>query len=72
MLALDVPMQVWPSETCDIAVFVGAVVSKQQYGVLKDFILLIMDPQVVIGSREIFFLEFLKSTFRIIGEDHKG
>lgn len=72
MLALNMAMQVWPSETCYITVLVGAVVSKQQYGVLEDLIFLIMDSQVLVGTREIFLLKFLESTFRIIGEDDKG
>lgn len=72
MLALHMAMQVRPSETSDIAVFIRAVISKQQHCVFENFVLLIMDSQVLVGPREIFLLEFLKSTFGIIGEDDKG
>lgn len=72
MLALYMTMQVWPSKTGDIAIFIRAVVSKQQHCVFKDFVLLIMDTQVLIGPSEILLLEFFKSSHGIIGEDDKG
>jgi hypothetical protein len=72
MLALHMTMQVWPSKTGDITVFIRAVVSQQQHGVFKDFILLIMYSQVIIGPSKVFLLKVLESALRIIGENDKG
>lgn len=43
MLGLDMAMKVWPAQTRYIAVFIRAVVPQQQYSVLEDFVLLILD-----------------------------
>lgn len=72
MLALHMAMQVRPSKASDITVFVRAVVSKQQHRVFKDFVLLIIDSQILIGPGEIFLLKFLKASNGVIGEDDKG
>lgn len=71
MLALHMTMQVRPSKTGDITVLIRAVVSQQQHGVFKDFILLIMNSQVFIGPSKVFLLKVLESTLRIIGENDK-
>jgi hypothetical protein len=72
MLALHMTMQVRPSKTGDITIFIGAVVSQQQHGVFKDFILLIMNSQVLIGPSKVFLFKVFESALRIIGEDDKG
>jgi hypothetical protein len=72
MLALHMAMQVRPSKTGDITVFIGAVVSQQQHRVFKDLIFLIMDSQVLVGPSKVFLLKFLKSPLGIISEDDKG
>lgn len=72
MLALHMAMQVRPSKASDIAVFIGAVVSKKQHRVFKNFVLLIMNSQVLIGPSEIFLLKILESSHGVIGENDKG
>jgi hypothetical protein len=72
MLALHMTMQVRPSKTGDITVFIRAVVSQQQYRVFKDFILLIMNPQVLVGPSKVFLLKVLEPALRIVSENDKG
>ena len=40
---LDMPMEVWPAETCYITLFVRTVVAEQKYGILEYNFLLIFD-----------------------------
>jgi len=72
MLAFHMTMQVRPTQTGYITVFVWAIIPEQQNSVLKDLILLILDAQVVIGSSKVLLLETLETSYGIVGEDHKG
>lgn len=72
MLAFHMTMQVRPTQTGYIAVFIWAIIPEQQNSVLEDLILFILDAQVVIGSSKVLLLETLETSYGIVGKDHKG
>ena len=72
MLGLDMAMKVWPAQTRYIAVFVRTVVPQQQYRVLENVIVLVLDSQIVIFLREIGIREILISLCRIVRENYIG
>jgi len=72
MLALDVTMQVRPTQASDITTPVRAVVPQQQYRVLENVIVLVLDSQIVIFLREIGIREILISLCRIVRENYIG
>lgn len=70
MFALDVSMQVWPSQASHIACFLRAVVSEQQKCILENLILLVLNAQIVICSRKVRACEIFKVLCRVVREDH--
>jgi hypothetical protein len=71
MFRLDVTVQVWPAQTCHIAVFVWAIVSQQQHCVFENLVVLILDTEVFVRPSEVFLLEILISPHWIICEDYE-
>lgn len=71
MLALHMPMQIWPAQASHIATLIRAIVPEQQDSIFENFILLILDTQVLIDAGKVLLLEVLKSSCRVVGEDHK-
>lgn len=71
MLALNMPMEIWPSQTSNIAILIRAIISQQQNSIFKYLIPLVLNPKVVVRSHEIRFCEIFKLPRRIISEDYE-
>lgn len=69
---LDVSVQIRPAETGEIAVAIGAVVSKEQDGIAHDVLLGVFDADVGVGSCEVGVGELLESFRRVCCEDDEG
>lgn len=70
MLALNVAMQVWPSQASHVAICVRAIVSEQEDCVLKDLVIFIFDPKVIIFLRKVRVFEILERLHMVIRENH--
>ena len=70
MLAFDVTVQVRPSQASHITASVRAIIPQQQNRILKDVVILILDPEVFILLREIGVREILKALSMVVCEDH--
>ena len=63
-------MQVWPSQASNITFRIRAIVTQQEYSILENVYILVLDTKVVVLLGEIILREVLKSLGRIIGEDN--
>lgn len=72
MLALHMAMQVRPPQTSHITVLIRTVVPEQQDSIFKDFVLLILDTQVVVDASKVSLLEILEPSHRVVGKGDEG
>lgn len=72
MFALYMAMQVRPPQTSHITILVRTIVPEQQDSVFEDFVLLILNTQVLVDARKVILLEILESSYRVIGKDYKS
>lgn len=66
-----VSMQIWPSQTCNIAARVWTVVPKQNHCVLEDLLLLVADTHVIVPEMKVRWYIFLELLLRFVCEDHR-
>lgn len=72
MLALDMTMEIGPSQASHVAFIVRTIVAEQQDRILENLILLIFDAEIVVRPGEVRVSELLEFLRRVIGEDHKA
>jgi hypothetical protein len=72
MLTLDMSVEIWPAETCNITIIVGAVVAEKECCVFSDYVLFVLDSEVVIRPNEIFLVEVFEALVRVVSENNEG
>lgn len=65
-------MQIGPPQASYIAIVVGAVIPQQQNGILKDIVIRILNPEIVVLLRKVRARKVLVPFRVIIREDHVG
>lgn len=71
MDALDMAVQVWPTQAGEIARGIRAIVSKKQNCVTHNVFVCVLDANVSVGCRGIFVRVFFESLLGVVGEDDK-
>ena len=65
-------MQIGPPQASYIAIVVGTVIPQQQNGILKDVVIRILNPEIVVLLRKVRARKFLVPFRVVIREDHVG
>lgn len=71
MLRSDMTMQIWPSQTRSLAIFVGTVVTEEKNGVFENDISLVLDTEVFVDLGKVTVEKVFELLGRVICKDDK-